>query len=300
MKRVARILAIAIGALLSVGAFFLAQAHIQIRTIDPPIPEVASVLALTPSGPGPVALRVVNTATQGIEHPAFVLGWPDGRLFLFETGMDREGARAFGAPMERFVGAAPIEPHGSVAEQMGDDILRVQGVAFSHLHHDHTGGVVSLCQATDHLLPRFHTRLQAETRNYTTRPGAALLEEATCLVPKVVEGRAPAEISGFPGLFLIPAGGHTPGSTVLVATLPDRTWIFAGDIQNQKDDLLANRPKAWAYSALITPEWPDRLERLRRWLIALDAAPGATVIVSHDVDAARRDGVPDWPGAGRD
>ncbi len=295
MKRIMLGVVALLALALVAGGVALALAHQGIRRVDPPIPDVAQIVALAPSGTGPTSLQIVNTASQGIEHPAFVLGWPDGRLFLFEAGMDREGAAAFGAPMEIALGADPIVAHGSIAEQMGDAIQRVEGIAFSHLHQDHTGGIVSLCDVSERIVLRFHTRQQAELGNYTTSPGAAAFKAAPCAAPRIVDADEPAELPGFPGLFLIPAGGHTPGSTVLVAVLPDRTWVFAGDIQNQKADLLANRPKAWAYSTLIIPEWPDRLERLRRWLAEIDATPEATVIVSHDVDAALRDGVPAWP-----
>ena len=59
---------------------------------------------------------------------------------------------------------------------------------------------------------------------------------------------------------------------------------------------MANIPKQGFYSLLIVPEWPERLERLRRWLAELDGAPDLTVVVSHDLTALRETSIAAWPG----
>ena len=280
---------------LAFAGLALVRAHLQIRAIDPALPEAASLPSTPTGGDGPTSMRVVNTATQGIAHPAYLLEWPDGRRFMIDAGMDREGAMAFGRPMELAFGASPAVPHGDVAEQIGDAVESIVGVAFTHLHLDHTGGLIPVCRAAGREIALIQTRFQADELNYTTQSGADDIAEAGCTRQTVVDTAAPTEVPGFPGLYIFPAGGHTPGSTFFLATLSDHSWLFAGDISNSKPMMLGNEPKPWVYSNLIIPEATERLDRLRRWLARVDAMPDRTVIVAHDLDAALADGVVPWP-----
>ena len=296
MRQVLRALVVVLVSAGALGTCVLVRAHRQIRSIDPAIPPAATIFALEPDPAGPISLHFINTASQGISHPAYLLGWPDGRLFMIDAGMNREDAAQFGRGLEFVMGTPPIVIHGSVDEHLGDAIERIGAVAFTHLHNDHTSGLVPVCNAIGHEITRFQTSVQVEQHNHTTAIGAAFLEEAGCAKPYVLEGPGPHDVPGYPGLVALAVGGHTPGSTVYIARLPDRTFVFAGDIHNVKAELLANRPKPWAYSTFFVPEDPERLERLRLWLAELDRDPETTVVVAHDVAAAEADGVAPYPG----
>ena len=286
----------------------LVAAHRQIRAVDPPIPPVDEIAALRPGGRGPLRLSYANTATQpgvaggSIAHPAFLLEWGDGRRFVIDTGMDRAGAEAFSKPFE-LLGSDPIAVHGDVAQQLGARAELVEGVAFTHLHADHTGGFSTLCRGGEHRIPVFQTHWQREELNYGTRPGSADLDAASCtqrvLLEEGVDG-APVPIPGFPDLFAIAGGGHTPGSTIYAAVLPEHTWIFAGDVTNAFASITNNQPKALLYRLFIVPEDPDRLETLRVWLNELDQQSRVTVVVAHDLARIVEVGIPDAmkvPGA---
>jgi glyoxylase-like metal-dependent hydrolase (beta-lactamase superfamily II) len=298
-----RIVAKALGGLLLAAmlviALVLVEAHLEIRSVRPDLPDAQDLLALAESADLPVHIGYVNTASQGgaaspamLGHPAFVLRWADGRRFLIDVGMEREQALAFGRVIEVAFGSDPIAVHGSVPEQLGPATARVRGVAFTHLHNDHTGGLPGLCRALERELPVFQTPWQADLGNYSTRPARAQLQAADCARFERLATASLAPIPGFPGLAALPAAGHTPGSTVFVARVGELTWVLAGDVTNFMVNLHEDRPKPRVYSLFVVPEAPERLARMRAWLRELAARPDFRVLVSHDLDAIRASGLP--------
>jgi glyoxylase-like metal-dependent hydrolase (beta-lactamase superfamily II) len=278
-------------AVLLSGAGFLLEAHREIRSVTPVLPARDELAAALDVPGGPVAIHYLNTATQRggpgptpIGHPAFLLEWADGRSFLIDVGMDRAGA----------LGSDPIEFHGSLADQLGASAEDVGGVAFTHLHADHTGGLAAVCAALGHELDVFQTPWQADRGNYTTSPGRADIDDAGCVRMRRLEGGPLYGIPGFPGLVAVAGGGHTPGSTLFFARVGGSTWVLAGDVSNVQQALLSNHPKERIYSLLVTPEGPARLEELRRWLALLDAETDTHVLVSHDTDFIASSGMPPY------
>lgn len=256
----------------------------------------------------PVRLEVVDTASQPVprrrvldaardpvpdapyvmSHPAFVLGWADGRRLVVDAGMDRAGALAFGRPLE-WLGAGPIVPHASLAERVAPHLdAGPLGLVPTHLHTDHVGGVLAWCAA----LPAgarvrlFQTAAQAERTNHTTRPGRALLDTAGCLDPVRLDAAPAAPVPGFPGTFVIHAAGHTPGSQIVGAWLREggepRGVLFVGDVANVVDGIRLDLPKPWAYRTFVVPENEPRLARVRAFLREAADRAGFLILPSHD------------------
>jgi glyoxylase-like metal-dependent hydrolase (beta-lactamase superfamily II) len=303
----------------------LAFTHAAIRAIEPPLPAVGALLesaanARTDRLDLPTRLSWINTAAQwmpasqvlalrsdepdpsfSMSHPAFVLEWDDGRMFLFDLGMDAASAKDFGAVLE-WVGAQPIEVLGSTASWLGPEaVARVAGVAFSHLHVDHTSGAAELCAAHPGRIRWVRSAGQAERSNYTTRGARQQLEAAPCLDPEDLRAEPLAAVPGFPGLAFVEAGGHTPGSQMAVIQLRGaasvETWVLAGDVANHFEGILQNRPKPLLYQLFVTPEAPDRLERVRAWLGDIESAPRGHVAIAHDGARLRSSGLPEWSAA---
>ncbi len=301
----------------------LAWTHSAIRRERAALPERAVVtLAATKFRDLPVRLSMINTASQPMprsavldsskdpqpsepyvmSHPSFVIEWADGRILLVDVGMTRQGAIDFGKPIEWLGGGAPIKPLTSVAERLGDARRRVQGVVFTHLHTDHVGGISELCQERDHPIRVFMTEAQAERPNFTTRPGLNLLRASACVQQERLGASKLMPIPGFDGVFVIAAGGHTPGSQIVVAVIPEsasaRGYVFTGDIANNTDGITHNIPKPSLYSLLMVPEDAQRLDELRRYLKDLRDGNNFTLLVSHDQAALERSGVPAWSNPG--
>jgi glyoxylase-like metal-dependent hydrolase (beta-lactamase superfamily II) len=296
---------------------FLLQAHWAIRRPQAPLPRTA-VLAADDwaNGEKPARIAILNTATQEMtrgfvldpardpyssephlmSHPSFVLEWADGRILLVDVGMSREGAVDFGWLIEKLGGGEPIEAYGGVAERLGEGARHVQGVVFTHLHTDHVEGIGALCRQVGHPVRVFMTEAQAERPNYTTRAGHKLLREASCVRIERLGGASPFRLDGFPGVAVVAAGGHTPGSQFVLARVADgnggRSYAFTGDIVNNVDGILQDIPKPFFYRTFVVPEDDTRLGDLRRFLKRLHDEHGFTLLVSHDQHALAQSGVP--------
>lgn len=275
--------------LVLVAAVATFPAHRQIRSIHPALPDFNAITDALDVADGPVSVSYLNSATQHtplgtLGHPGVLLQWPDGRRFLIDTGMPPEQAIAFGKPMELLLDAGPTKTHGSLARQLGAAVDSIEGIAFTHLHSDHTDGLPTICAAQAEPATVFQTPLQFTERNYTTDLGFKAFIGAACERRQLAASTI-MDIPDFPGLVAVSLGGHTPGSTLFAARIADQFWLFSGDITNDKQSLLQDLPKPWLYSAVIVPEDTDRTALLRDYLRRMDQLDGVTVLPAHDVEA---------------
>lgn len=280
-------------------ALFLVPQHVQIRAITPPIPTVSELVALERAD-GPIALYYLNTSEQALgrgslTHSVFVFEWPDGRLLLVDAGMREAQALEFATLLRRMSGGKEATLHGDVAELLGKDTKRVAGVAFTHLHIDHSEGVVALCGALEAQPPSsqpmlLQTSFQKAEQNFNTREGAAILQDS-CLQTHTLVAGAVWQSETFPGLGMIPVGGHTPGSTLFAATIGGQLYVLSGDITNTKAAITEDSGKGWVYSNLLVPENTVRTGQLRQWLRGLMEREDTTVVVSHDLEDIRASGL---------
>jgi glyoxylase-like metal-dependent hydrolase (beta-lactamase superfamily II) len=292
LLRLSKILGFLLLLVVVLVAALLGKAHWQVRQVQTPLPANSEIRSILARPDPPVSITVINTGTQRIpgtgvlSYPAFALRWSDGRILLIDVGMEREAAVEFGRVIERVTDAGPVTPHGSVGEQLGSTTNDVAGVAFTHLHEDHTGGLNSLCVDSGKEISLFQTTLQIDQQNYTTAIGDEVITNAACVRrTRLSTDGLLYTLPGFPGLAAFAAGGHTPGSTVYFAQVKDTLWVLAGDITNAKISITNNVPKSMLYSLLITPEATGRLEELRLWLAELDADETISVLVSHDLQS---------------
>lgn len=279
-------------ALVVVGAgYLLLPAHLQIRGVAPELPDEQELRALLDVEGGPVRVSYLNTSTQDmgdrdLAHVVFLAEWENGNLFMIDAGMDAQNAIEFGELLAATGNGGEVVVHGDIAELLGPSVPRVRGVAFTHLHSDHTQGIEPFCAARGEGAALLQTSWQADMHNLHTEYGAELLE-ASCLDRGELEGARVLTSPDFPGLGLVALGGHTPGSTMFAIAEGERLWILSGDITNTKPDLETNTGKGFAYSYLMVPEDTGRTEELRLWLRALDGEDDMEVVVSHDLTDVR-------------
>jgi hypothetical protein len=159
---------------------FLVPPHLQIRGVEPSLPARPELRALLEASDGPVRLRYVNTSSQRLPggilgHTAFIAEWANGNLFMIDAGMDRSTAMEFGRLMETALGAEEAIPHGTISDLLGDDVSTVEGVAFTHLHIDHTQGIVPFCSVRGKGATLFQTTWQVELQNFNTTEAAQIV-----------------------------------------------------------------------------------------------------------------------------
>lgn len=283
---------------LVLAAIALVPPHLQIRSVEPAMPDVAELRALLSVEDGPVGIRYVNTSSQAmgqgeLGHTVFLVEWANGKLFMVDAGMDRETAVEFGKLMETVLGAEGAVSHGTISELLAEDTMRVMGVGYTHLHIDHAQGTVPFCAVRGPGASVFQTSWQADLHNFNTEESAAIVAES-CLESGTLGEGAVMAVDGFPGIGLVALGGHTPGSTLFAVAVGDRLWLLSGDISNSKADLLNDTGKGLLYSYLIVPEHTGRIGLLRPWLAALDAEADTTVIVSHDLPDIAASGMAEY------
>jgi glyoxylase-like metal-dependent hydrolase (beta-lactamase superfamily II) len=326
-RRIFRIGLLALAAFLLLVGGGLGLAHWEIRGLGGALPDDAAVLALADGGDLPVSITAINTASQPgprsavldrardpapetpyvLGHASFVVEWSDGRHLLVDLGMEPAAALEFGAPFE-LVGADPIVPHpGALAEVSRRVAVGPLGLLVTHLHTDHVQGVGALCRTRGAKgFEFFQTEAQAERHNYTTRPGVALLKDVSCLHPRRLEAAPLAAVPGFPGVGVVHAAGHTPGSQVVLVSLREggqlRRVALLGDVVNCADGARHDVPKPATYRTFIVPESDARLGELRRWAAKLESQHGFELAPTHDERALEklgllRSGTTATPGA---
>jgi glyoxylase-like metal-dependent hydrolase (beta-lactamase superfamily II) len=203
---------------------------------------------------------------------AFQLDGPPGSVII-DSAMDRDLASKVQRSGQQTYDEAA---YGRVIAAMGV----ASRVVVTHEHADHIGGVARF-PVPERLAERLTlSRSQYEGLGSATADGKvpAALGQA-----QVLDLREPTRVA--PGVVMIPAPGHTPGSAMFYVRLADgREVLFIGDI-------------AWALSNISTPATRPRfiqqffLKNEDRTAVAnqvralhdlSSAEPALTIIPAHD------------------
>jgi glyoxylase-like metal-dependent hydrolase (beta-lactamase superfamily II) len=290
-------------------------ARVETKAQRTPLPAPEAMVKTSSASTGlPTRVSRINTASQFLPRaalidaagdpnagswarmsfPVFVVEWADGRMLLVDAGMDAPAARAFGRPIELVIGADPIEPLVDVGAALGRARDRVAGIVFTHLHDDHVEGIASLCRVSARPIEVLLAAAQADHPYYLTRRGLRSVETSPCLRVTRLPPAPVVDLPGFPGVSVVAAAGHTPGTQLVVVHLADnggRTIVLAGDVANLRAGIEQDVPKPWLYRLLVVPEDEPRLGEVRRYLRNLEQRFGATVVLSHDQAALEASGV---------
>lgn len=236
---------------------YLLEAH-NLSTASEPNPDPVR-------GTGPVYNLV-------IEHPEATVLW--------DTGCHPEAASRWPDPLADAFEPVGVEDHPLDDElgQAGFRIEDVDAVVMSHLHLDHTGGLVHF-EGSD--VPIYVHAEELKHAFYCAKTGdgdpAYLVEEFDGdLAWRPVSRR---RTTPFDDLELLHLPGHTPGLLGMRLDLDGETCLFTGDQAyiraNYDDDVPLGPTLLWD-----RPAWRES----QRWLKELERRHDATVFCGHDSD----------------
>lgn len=253
--------------------------------------DLARVRALAGQAAGPQALRIetvvhlagprnivmAGDGWQSIDLPvsAYELVWPD-HTAVVDTGMDAATATA--------MGATSFDP--AAYARMSDALRRAALILVTHEHPDHIAGLLAQPQVQA-LLGK--TRL---TREQVDEVKANLRQEPfdhLHLPAGLFDGYRPLPDQRYqavaPGVVLIRAPGHTPGSQMVYVRRADGAeFLLLGDVAWRTANVEQQREKG-RITAFVAGE--DRAT-VRQELAGLHdlhrAAPALHMMGGHDAD----------------
>lgn len=248
--------------------------------------DLARVRAVagTLPGPGPSAVRYEHVMTlkffdamtiaggsfaiSPMPVYAFQLDWPD-RTVIVDTALPRELAKPEFLAM--FFDAAALGRLQSAME-------RASQIVITHEHMDHIGGIATHPRLAQ-LLPAL--RLTAEQLGNPRGMEPARLPAA------VMQGYAPLQYDGLhalaPGVVLLKAPGHTPGSQMVYVRRADgRELLLLGDVSWKRRNVDAVRERPLFMTLLIGE---DRGQVIAQFQALHDLAavePALALVPGHD------------------
>jgi glyoxylase-like metal-dependent hydrolase (beta-lactamase superfamily II) len=226
--------------------------------------------------------RTKNFAVKGLPaepsvqaRTAYQIVYADGAVMV-DTGMDLATHRFFGRGVE--------EPYFPEAEaRVAQALEKAKAIIVTHEHGDHIGGLIRSEHFSELAPKTVLTRAQLDTLiNAPQMPELRPTAEMASRL-RVIDY---ADIMAFaPGIVLIKAPGHTPGSQMVYLALQSgKELLLAGDVAWHMDGVRLNRGK----DAPWIKEPSELMAAELDWLNAITQTErNLSIVISHD-DEQRR------------
>jgi len=209
--------------------------------------------------------------------PVFLIEHPQG-LVLIDTGLHPQLAtttdrlRKLAALFQVHLAGGGSDSVGAVIRARGFDPSQVEHVVLTHLHFDHTGGLLELPNA----------RVVVQAREWAELNNDRLLELGAYNRDDVDLGHQRLEIDGDHDVFgdgavtCLLTDGHTAGHQSVRVRTEDGTFVICGDCCYLRRSLMHEHLPPYSHDR-------DRhLLSIRR--LAREQADGSTLLFGHDPD----------------
>ncbi|HOB13825.1 MAG TPA: MBL fold metallo-hydrolase [Novosphingobium sp.] len=230
--------------------------------------------------PGTLFVAGTGIKRRLIGVMAFRLPVPGKGPIVIDSGLDADAARRM--EMEEF------DPRSWA--RITAALNSASQIVITHEHPDHLGGLISLGK------PELFQRTLFNARQL---PGNSLSDglrwPRVPLPAPAIAGAQPVAIA--PGVVVIPAPSHTPGSQMIFVQLADgREYLFTGDIATLMSSWSELRARSRLVGDYLAPEARGEVFAWLKTIAALKAqAPAMIVVPGHDferlVDIKRPTGI---------
>ncbi len=209
----------------------------------------------------------------------------DGGWLLLDTGFNtallRDAAlrrRFFGRPTYRAILPGPGEPLEEALDGVGIKMDDIHGVAVSHLHLDHAGGL-------RHFAGRVPVHVQRAELAYGLsnhpEPERHAIHRIDFDDPAIDWRTAEGDVEIAPGVTAVLTAGHTPGHQSFVVNLDESVggggFVFAFDAADLTENIEHERP----IGGTIGVDPAETVEPIRR-LKRIAAERGYRLVPGHD------------------
>ena len=201
---------------------------------------------------------------------AFQVVYPDGTVMI-DSGMDQQ--------VHNFFGRGTVEPYfPDKAKEVSDALMRAKAIVMTHEHGDHIAGVIHTPMMAELAPKTVLTRTQVETLiNDPQMPEIKLTEDqASRFIVLDYDKYYPFA----PGMALIAAPGHTPGSQMIYVRLQSgREYIFAGDVAWMMEgvETMTGKDAPWVKEDTVSIDaelkWLNQISRTEK---------NVAIVISHD------------------
>ena len=221
--------------------------------------------------------RTKNFAVKGAPaepsvqaRTAYQVVYPDGTIMI-DSGMDQQVHKFFGRGVE--------EPYDAEAAKQVERALRgAREIVMTHEHGDHVAGVIRTA-FLDEIAPKtILTKTQVET--LMTNPQMPEIKLTKEMAQRYVVIDYEKYFPFAPGMALMKAAGHTPGSQMIYVALENgKEYLFVGDSAWHMDGirLIKGKDASWV------KEDEGAIMAQLRWLNGLmKTEKNLAIVVSHD------------------
>jgi glyoxylase-like metal-dependent hydrolase (beta-lactamase superfamily II) len=200
----------------------------------------------------------------------FQIVYADGKVML-DSGMDEQ--------VHRFFGRGTVEPYDPDAEKQVEQALRsARAIIITHEHGDHVAGVIRTPFLAELAPKTLMTRAQVEALE--TNPQMPEIKITPAMASRYNVVDYDKYLPFGPGVALIKAPGHTPGSQMVYVVLESgREYLFIGDTAWHMDGvrLIKGKDAPWIQedevALLAQLKWLNQLYSTEKNLF---------LIASHD------------------
>ena len=254
--------------------------------------DIGALRAAANRSPGPKPTSIsVETIARGTLPATFLVagaGFGDqhqgvhsfranrkGGAIIIDTGMDAKSAKAM-----------KVYTLDAVAQnRVYRELEKAAAIVVTHEHLDHIGGFLTSPNWTAVSARAFISRAQFDHPEFTE---PLKWPEGSRVRLRPLNFGPVTQLA--PGVVLVQAPSHTPGSQIVFVQLDDgREYLFTGDISSMDQNWRETRARSRLVGDLLVGE--DRAA-VFRWLKAFkaisDANPALTLVPTHDPDTINR------------